>query len=247
MEDQDLYERYREVRTGDVMLFSSWSITSMITKAATWSEWTHAGIAVWLKTKRGRELYVFEAGTDAEYDALSGTHGSGCRLVNLVQIVGRYNKIAFRRVRAVRDGMFERLKEFMKEHKGIPFRPMIKLALLSSGISKKLPDDDGTIFCSELVSKWLLRSGAVSSAHFDSHPHCTMVPEFYTDDLRFPEGTFEGPVVLVHDDRLDGAIRTWLFAIQMCSFFTYLLLTIDDEKGYRSGRRRGKKGKARRE
>lgn len=239
------HSRFHLVKTGDILLFSSWSITSLITKAGTFSHWTHAGIAVWLNTKSGRLLYVFEAGRDDEYCAIANANGEGCRLVCMDQIDTRYTRMAVRNVPGTRDKKwFDTLNLFMHEYVGKPFRNnTLRLAVMNLGFSKAMKEDSETIFCSELASLWLERVGVISPEVLKEYPAYRITPANFSEDKIWPIGTFDSPPTSIHDNGIDGIIVITIFAIQMCSLFMYMLLTVEDEGKYRSGHRRRKKNR----
>lgn len=221
------------IKTGDILVCSSWSITSLITKASTWSEWTHAGIAVWLKTNTGNVLHCFECGTDNEYDALTDKDGEGCRLVNVEQISHRYSKIAYRPINIKRDAtFFAKLRAFMETHKNRPFKAnYIKLAVANLGIKtrdKPLLGRDDPVFCSELVSMYLHHLGLLDNGTIMQYPHDRCTPKTFTIDI-LPQHIFSGRLTILHDNKMDDAIRMCLFVIQLCSLFLYILLTVELE------------------
>jgi hypothetical protein len=239
------HSRFGLVKTGDILLFSSWSITSLITKAGTFSHWTHAGIAVWLETKAGRLLYVFEAGTDDEFCALNDKKGEGCRLVCMDQIDTRYTRMAVRNVPGIRDKKwFDSLHGFMREYVGKPFRNnTLRLAVMNMGFAKAIKEDAETIFCSELAGLWLKRIGVLSDQTIQDYPPYRITPANFAEDKIWPINTFPNPPLSIHDNGVDGIIVITIFAIQMCSLFMYILFTVDDEGKYRSGHRRRKQNR----
>ena len=235
--------QYREARTGDVLLFSGWSLGSFCIRAATCSDWNHSGIAVWLNTDLGRKLYVFEAASvNDEFCAIMNDMGRGCRLVNIDQIIHNYRKVGVRKIRVKRDKLFhEKLKEFIEEHKNREFPSnALKFAMViaTSGIINRPRGSEEKMLCSQVCASWLGHIGVIPSYISDAYPHHRATPACFGNDRAYPASLFDGPVRIIHDDGVDGTVRTAAVAVQLCSLFLYILLTVEDEKRYRGGHRR---------
>lgn len=232
------HAKYASVRTGDILLFAGWWFPSLLVRVGTYSEWTHASIAVWLKTDQGRRLYMFEAARiNDEHCALSNGLGEGCRLIDIDQVSHAYSRMSVRPVSGSRDKPFyDKLLRFMREFKGKEFpTSFVRVALVNAGLAKRRTEDDGKILCSELCSVWLQRSEAFQPLEAASYPHYLAAPCDFAADVKYPTSTFAGPLCLLKDDGMDGAVRTSVAAIWVCSLFLYVLLGIEDEKRYRSG------------
>jgi hypothetical protein len=241
MSSSHSHAKYASVRTGDILLFSAWSLTSLFIRAGTYSEWTHAAIAVWLRTTEGRKLYLFESSRyDDEFCALRNDTGKGARLIGMDQIDVAYSRVAARPVNVARDEVFyDRLRRFMHEYKGSKFPTNFpRLFLVNTGIVRRRQDDDGMLLCSDLCSRWLEWSGVTSKEYVAAHPHHLVTPSCFSEDLRFPGSTFVGPLSLLKDDGMDNTVRISVGAVWICSLFLYVLLSIEDEQRYLDGERR---------
>jgi hypothetical protein len=236
------YIPYSSIKTGDILLFSSWTLQSLVLRLGTGSEWTHAGIAVWLNTGDYRQLHVFEMSViNDSYCALAKGYSSGCRLVDICQVVGNYAKICSRRLNINRDKAFyEKLECLMNEYKGRQFQNnYIKLAMYNSGFFRRpATDTDNSIICSQLCAIWLDRLGLIPPSIVADYPHYRATPSNFFDCVIYPRTMFDGEPLIVHDNGMDNPINTTFFVIEMCSLFLYILLTVDDERSYRQGYRR---------
>lgn len=237
-----LYIPFSCIKTGDVLLFSSWTLQSLVLRIGCGSEWSHAGIAVWLDTDQGRKLHVFEMSVIQDgYCALLKAYVSGCRLVDICQVIGNYAKICVRKLNIKRDKEFyEKLEILLNEYKGRQFQNnYIKLALYNSGLVKRpASDTDNSIICSQLCAIWLDRLGLIPASVVNDYPHYRATPGNFFDCIIYPKCMFDGPPVVVYDNQMDNPINTAFFVIEMCSLFLYILLTVDDERSYRQGYRR---------
>jgi hypothetical protein len=230
---------YKNARTGDILLFSSWSIPSLLTRVGTYSEWTHTAIAVWLNTDQGKRLYMFEAARiDDEHCALVNGIGNGCRLVNIDQVKHLYSKIAVRQLDVSRDEAFyTKLKAFMRKYQGVGFPSnYFRVFLINTGLAKRKQDDDGKILCSELCSKWLEECGSISKSEIVTKPHHLATPACFSKEERF--SNFDRPIHVMTDDGTDNAVRIAIGAVWVCSLFFYILLSVEDEQRYLTGYRR---------
>lgn len=105
-----------QIRTGDILLFSSSSIISTGIKLFTGSRWNHAGMVCWLEieTKDGDkniDLFCFELGSWNFTDLVTRKIvDKGIRLVRLADIALMYDLIAVRRLN------YERPKDFAKKY-----------------------------------------------------------------------------------------------------------------------------------
>ena len=233
------HAQYANVRTGDILLFSGYSFPSLFVRLGTYSEWTHASIAVWLNTDNGRKLHMFEAARfNDEHCALQNSIGKGCRLINIEQVSHVYSKISVRHIGMNRDNeFFSKLMNFMQEFKGKPFpSSFFRIMLVNTGFFQRHNQDDGTILCSELCSLWLEKCGAFKPT-IPNYPHYLAVPGHFCDDNKYLR-TFSGPLCMLKDDGMDGTIRTAIAFIWFCSLILYILMAADDEKRYRYGHRR---------
>src|SRR5579872_2323623 len=97
------------VNTGDVLLFSSNTVTGFILRTATSSMWNHLGIAVRVRiTPEGTPevtcslqdtLCVLELNAVSRFDLLTGELNSGMTLSKFQDLSGGYNHIVVRKLR----------------------------------------------------------------------------------------------------------------------------------------------------
>lgn len=119
---KEIQKQFKNIKTGDLLFFESWSINSLSIKAATWSRWTHIGIAVWLETYNGPNLYCFESSNNMEWDILTNSIKSGCRLVSVIDLIYKDSAIAYRGIDIVRNEEFySKFTSFMKYWSNTPF------------------------------------------------------------------------------------------------------------------------------
>jgi len=235
--------QYAKVRTGDILLFSGWTVPSIFVRFGTYSEWSHSAVAVWLKTTEGRRLYCFEAARvrDQPCALRNGETNVGCRLVHMDQVAHFYAKIAFRPVNVKRDDAFYgKLRSFMKENQGkeVP-KALARLFFVNVGWKKRSEEDRHSMLCSELCSQWLEYSGVVSREHATNNPHHLTAPQCFVEDVKFQEGTFSGHVEAVKDNGMGNAVKCAIIAVWACSLILYILMSVEDDVAYAKGKRRG--------
>jgi hypothetical protein len=246
------HDRYAAVRTGDILLFAGYNSAALILRTATWGEYTHAGIAVWLEldleatptrsARRSRRLYCFEAGPCPLPDALSPGHAlkRGCRLADIDEIMSFYCRLAVRHISVPRDRSFyATLRAFMEEYHPRSFRSLFQLAVMSSGLVGPPHDADGSIFCSELCSTWLARIGVLKAPILRDVPHHRSCPAdlarsatqlAITQEFVYPADAFTGPAQIVQDDGQDGPARTAIAFALFAAFCAYATITISYSK-----------------
>lgn len=240
--EMNSHGQYSGIRTGDLLLFSGWSIPSVLIRIGTYSQWTHGAIAVWLNTANGRQLYVYEAARvrDQPCALRRGETNVGCRLVHIDQVAHLYAKIAHRPVNVRRDDAFyATLRAFMRENQGkeVP-KAFVHMYLVNVGLAKRTDADKHGVLCSELCSTWLERCGAVSSEYGAAHPHHLVSPAHLADDTRYPTGTFVSPPTVIQDNGIDDAIRCAICAFVLCGLFLYILVSVEDDLEHARGYRR---------
>jgi hypothetical protein len=235
------HERFASVRTGDVLLFSGWNSAALVLRVATWSEYTHAAIAVWLRTAEGRRLHCFEAGPCPLPDVLRGGRPkAGCRLAPIDLIMEYYTRLAVRKIRVERDATFyATLRDFMREYHEKSFRSMLQLAMLNGGLAGPPHGGDGNIFCSELCSTWLERVGVLKAPVLRDLPHHRSSPGAFAatrHHLRhvmlghnyvYPDDAFEAETLVVHEDEgADEAAKANITAALIVGLLSYIALTV---------------------
>lgn len=224
--------KYGSVKTGDILLFSGWNIAAVILRIGTASEYTHAGIAVWLNTNEGPRLHCFEAGPCPLPDILSkGKLKMGCRLANVDLIMNYYNRLAVRKININRDERFyDTLRAFMKEYHSRDFRSMFRLALLNGGLVGPPRQGDGSIFCSELCSTWLARIGLLKEPILRSVPHHLSSPAFLSHDFVYPSNAFSGDTQIIDDENVEDIARTMISVTLIVSLLVYIAITVHYSK-----------------
>jgi hypothetical protein len=230
-----VHEEWCNIRTGDVVLLSGWSTPSILIRVGTYSEWTHAAIAVWLNTTEGRRLHLFEAArVRDQHCAIRQDTNVGCRLVDMDQVSCLYSKVAVRPLNVRRDRrLYDLLRAFMREHQGVEVpKELWRLFLVNTGIVNRNASDESGILCSELCSRWLERCELVSAEWVQAHPHHLATPRCLSGDERFPAEVFGGPLRLVRDDRMDNTVRCTLMMLWIASLVGYIFLSVEDERNY---------------
>lgn len=243
---RDIREMFRSVKTGDILLFESWSINSLFVKACTWSRWTHVGIAVWLDTYYGPQLYCFESSNNFEYDSITNTVKDGCRLSCVTDLLHKASAVGRRPLNIKRDQKyFIKLKEFIMKWSNTKFKANFGSMFFSSVgymVDKDPPNipfitynpnkiQQG-VFCSEIVSIYLADFGLLSAHHVLQFPHERVTPKMLADDPLFTSsavGIF-GDISVIYDAKISDSVKVCLFAIYMASLFLYILLTVDAER-----------------
>ena len=234
--------QYSKAHTGDILVFEGWSVTSMFVRFGTYSQWSHSGIAVWLKTTEGRKLYCFEAARvrDQPCALRNGETNIGCRLVSMDQVAHFYSTIAVRPVNVKRnDEFYEKLKSFMRQNQGkeVPNR-FARLFFINVGLMKRKEEDQHAMLCSELCSQWLEYCGVISKEHVSANPHHLATPQSMTDDIRFPKDAFSSHVHTLKDNAMSNVVKYSIIAIWICSLFLYILASVEDDVNYAKGNRR---------
>jgi hypothetical protein len=221
------HQKYATIKTGDILLFGGWNCAAMILRVSTQSEYTHAGIAIWLQTDNGRRLHCFEAGPCALQDVLSnGTPKRGCRLADIDLIMNYYTKVAVRKINVTRDNEFyAKLREFMIRYHPKSFRSMLKLAVLNAGLVGPPHDDQGSIYCSELCSNWLATIGALKEPILRDLPHHRTYPAAFSHNFVYPQDAFVGQTQLVTDDNVDDSAKGLVTAALILGLYLYIAST----------------------
>lgn len=157
-----------QVKTGDILLFSSNSPTGFLLRTFTSSVWNHVGIAVrYILDKSGRckivegregKLCVLETNACKRYDPFLNEEVVGVGFSSFEYIKEKYNRID---VRMINDDIIPnhfptKLTKFAKKYRGLRFPNRLSPFLsvwLGIEIIKKDPE---TIFCSELVAQYIV-------------------------------------------------------------------------------------------
>lgn len=236
--------KYNEAKTGDIILFKSWSLLGLGTRVATRSEYNHASIALWLDTAEGRRLHLLEAALQEEYDVLrQGEPRKGVSIVDIDQVLHKYDCMVVRKVRITqRDAEFKnKLLEFIEKYRNYSFRKgIVSIGLMNAGWIQPKDNEVKQVFCSEFCALWLHHLGLVPQQEIDDFPAHRVCPGTFDNPNHFNSALVGDPIVL-YDSKIDGTIKTAIFAIEMSALFLYILLTVADEKRYSEGHRRKKK------
>lgn len=240
--------KYNEARTGDIILFKSWSLLGLGTRIATRSEYNHAAIALWLDTKEGRRLHLLESSLQGEHDVLrQGEPRQGVSVVDIDQVMHKYDAMIVRKVKILnRDNEFkQKLLDFIEKYRNYKFRKgIVRISLMNAGWVKPAVEEgeggDQEAYCSEFCALWLKHLGLVSDKEWEDFPTYRVCPGNFDDPNHF-DGALLGDPICVYDSGIDGTIKAAIFTIEMCSLFLYILLTVADEKRYQDGHRRKKK------
>ncbi len=209
------------IRTGDILLFSNMSHTSMGIRLTTSSMWNHVGVAVWfgshetmklypgyLDTQSGEQigrireepmrLYCFESNNNAVYDRISNTFTDGVRLVPIDTLLNRYDYIAWRPVRFIRDVVFyQRLWAFIEDYCGQKYhkdRMRMVLSALNLHLDDKEPKGND-VFCSQLVARMFQYFKLLP----ENPPAYTYLPRHFASDSEYVPGyCFESAEIIFY-------------------------------------------------
>ncbi len=146
-----------DVRTGDMLFFSSNTLTGTVLKTFTSSEFNHVGIAV--RTHDGKVvaekgvMYILEINSNEREEIVSGTCLGGLGLSTYQYTSGKYNKISVRQLREqYRQAVVDKTMEFIHRYHGSPFSSG-PVPFLGAWLGIPLVGErDGTeFFCSEMT------------------------------------------------------------------------------------------------
>lgn len=147
------------VKTGDLLLFSSNKITSSIVKLTLSTRYNHVGIAIRIKKGKivttGGILYVLESNSKQRYDELTKCHVKGVALIKIEDLYHDYDIITVRHLnRSLIPSDFKRKTyHFIQRCKKMIYTNNIKSVL---GVWLGCPiagtKRENNMFCSELVS-----------------------------------------------------------------------------------------------
>lgn len=151
------------VKTGDLLFFTSNTVTGFILKVFTSSEWNHAGIAIRMLDKNvvseGGELYVLEINSGLRKEKISDDEHRGLGLSEYSYVKGKYNRIVYRSLKEeYRKYILDKSLEFINKYHGSSFStgflPFIGAWLGLPLVTENRSNQEGTqkeFFCSELV------------------------------------------------------------------------------------------------
>lgn len=213
-----------EIRTGDVLLFSSNTSTGFLTKLFTSSIWNHVGIAIRIRddktisiTNEGT-LYVLEINTWPRLDAVSGKEEVGAAYSDYDWVCKRYNTVAVRKLREKyrSSSLITSIPSFKKRHGNVTFTSTT-WDYFATGIGIQSQEDiekknRDTMFCSEYIAMFYLECilpivEYVDKCHLDNRldqlfgaTHPTL-PQLYIPDHFATEGegrVFDSDCIIVY-------------------------------------------------
>lgn len=192
----------KDIRTGDILLFSSNTGTAFLVRLWTSTEWNHVAVAVRINSNKEitidetGELYILEINTFSRVDAITGKMQIGAAYSEFQWVVERYNRVAVRPMRnKYRTQVFaDRIPQFYKKYSNSKFTEVtadyIRAGLdVHSGTEKKHVNTD-SMFCSEYVARFYLECvlpsiNHVENATYDTYldilfgDKCPYLPELY--------------------------------------------------------------------
>lgn len=191
-----------DIRTGDVLLFSSNTGTAFIVRFCTSTEWNHVAVAVRINSEKKvtldetGELYVLEINTFPRMDAIAGKMQVGAAYSKFEWVIERYNRVA---VRPMRDKyrtsvLANNIPHFYKKYSGSKFSEIpadyIRAGCnIHTGVEKDYRNTN-SMFCSEYVARFYLECvlpsvNQVEKTLYDSYldilfgDKCPHLPELY--------------------------------------------------------------------
>ena len=218
------HQRYKGIRTGDVLLFTGSNIAQVGLKLAMGSEYIHVGIAVWLKTEEGNRLHSLEAGTFREHCAITNNRKSGARLVDIDLIMGHHTCVAYRPVKVVRDKEFyNKLKNFMKTWSVRRYCRPLRMISLQAGWRKDAGNKE--VFCSELCAAWLYECGCIPYSLYNIHPPHSATPQTFAGLSTISTTLFGGEDIrIIHKTEEHDIHRNKASGLLLCTLLILFVL-----------------------
>jgi hypothetical protein len=232
-----------EVRTGDVLLFSSNTSTGFVLKTFTSSMWNHAGIAVRISdsdqvtTDGSGKLYVLEINTWERTDAITGDKVKGAAYSDYDWVKTRYNLISFRRMndKYRTEAFVDKLRRVVDATRGCKFTQDIS-PFISVWLGVQLDGDHRlprsrphTMFCSEYMAYIYcecLELGDNSMADIFGYdgPHIPSLcsPKHYSSSVTPNSKIFQCKDVVIH--RFYSSPESVLTPILVITFFFIALM-----------------------
>ena len=150
-----------QLKTGDIVLFSSDDFISKMIKWFTRSDWSHVGLV--LNVKLYDFVLIWESTTLSNVnDVETGRPTKGVQLVQMSERINKYDgRVAVRRSRHFRPNANESLMDLRKELKGRPYERGENELFRSAydGPFGENSPDLSSVFCSELVAEALKKLG----------------------------------------------------------------------------------------
>lgn len=186
------------MKTGDLILCASDTVTGLLIRSATHSKWNHIGIAI-------------ESGDD--FEVLHAT-GDDKRLKRekLSAVLARHTTVAYRPIQRHLIPTAEYIEQFTIDNQDLEFSFEVDDYMGGLGVSER-SGGKPTIFCSELVRRFY------SNAARGIDPR-TCFPDHFSHPFN-PSDIFESREVLVKDE---GGALAPTFALALLIFVFFLLL-----------------------
>lgn len=161
------------IRLGDILLFSNNTANAFLIKTTTSSIWNHVGIAIRYKiTDQGKlifcddgELCVLETNACSRYDPITKRTVPGVGFSTISYVTKKYNRIDVRRVnqKCRPDDYHQKLRKFVDKYYQVKFPDKV-MPFISVWLGTELTTRDRQqVFCSELVSQYILECLQIKS------------------------------------------------------------------------------------
>jgi hypothetical protein len=147
------------VKTGDLVFMSNNTVTGVVLKTFTSSNFNHNAIAIRLKEENGRYMIVPEGGSlcflevnsGQRPDLISASCVDGVALTEEKYILNKYNRIAIRRLKEEnRDKLCLASMRYIHEFSGLPFDSN-SLTFIGAWLGLPLKTSVYHVYCSEMV------------------------------------------------------------------------------------------------
>lgn len=192
----------KNIKTGDILMFSCSAFMSSVIKIFTRSRWNHIGMACWCELEyvdgsKKQDLCCFELGGMPFTDLMTRKYTElGVRLTRLADVSRMYDIIAVRKLNVQRGlDWCDKFTSFMFKWKSTPYYPthiLFKAIFISPGA----PKDKTT--CCDITARMLHHLG-VYNLTFDSSQLCP--EDFAASSIVFPKELFKGPEVVIYRDQ----------------------------------------------
>lgn len=155
---------FKDIETGDIVLFSSNTPTGFLLRTATQSIWNHIGIAIrYRKNKiisgnKGK-ICILETNSCHRYDPLKKEYLQGLGFSSWKSLLKKYNRIDIRKINRnlLSDDFLERLNSFAEKYRHWHF-PKSFMPFLSAWLKMDFGDlgvEEKSMFCSQVVGRYL--------------------------------------------------------------------------------------------
>ncbi len=206
-------EMRKDLKTGDLVLFSGKGGVSEWIKWFTGSKWSHIGVV--LRLEDYDSVLLWESTTLSNIDDVeTGKAHRGVQLVGLRERLTKYvgDTIAVRRLnKGLTEPMLKKLGSFRSEVSGRPYEEnKLELLRAASDIFRDNKEDISSLFCSELVAEAYQKIGLLSDAR-TAKPSNEFTPEDFSaecdQELKMLKGYELGPELILTVGRSRAATR----------------------------------------